>query len=92
MNYYTTRLKEIFRSNMAEIEIGSTLAHKKTQWVVVRHKFYDGSVSITLKNGKRERNVLIPICITGPCLADADLRLVKPAPRQQTLSLNSGVV
>jgi hypothetical protein len=84
----TTRLKQIFSANMEKIEIGTTLAHKQTQWVVMRHKFYDGSVSITLRNGKRERNVLIPICITGPCLADADLHMVKPAPMQRILSLN----
>ncbi|MDZ4055925.1 MAG: hypothetical protein U1D69_03010 [Polynucleobacter sp.] len=82
-----TRLVELFRNNMEKIQIGATLAHKNTLWVVKHLKFFDGSVRVTLVHDQRKRSVLIPICITGPCLSWLDLEFVKPAPSQRTLSL-----
>ena len=54
-------------------------------WTIVAARHYDGGVGLSLRCGRRTAQVLVPICITGPCLADAGLRSVAVAPRQGRL-------
>jgi hypothetical protein len=79
--------KEIahYEANMAVIEVGATLRHKKTIWTVTRyvcHARREGRVALTLVSGKKTIKLNVPICHTGPVLADLDLTPVALAPTQ----------
>lgn len=54
-------------------------------WAITATRHCDGGVELSLRCGRRTAQVLVPICITGPCLADAGLRSVADAPRQMRL-------
>jgi len=76
-----------FANNMAKIAIGSKVANYNTSsrivWTVAARKRFETSFTITLRCGRRSRNVIVPVCFTGPDLASAGLRPVAGAMAQR---------
>jgi hypothetical protein len=82
-----------YEANMAVIDVGATLRHKKTIWVVTRyicHARREGHVALTLVSGKKTIKLNVPICHTGPVLADLDLTPVALAPVQCAFFTDGG--
>ena len=74
-----TRARYIER--MQSTAIGAQVARR----TIVQRKDVDGAVSLMLRRGRRTLRVSVPVCITGPCWADVDLRPVAAAPVQRGL-------
>lgn len=51
----------------------------------MQRKELDCAVALTLRRGRRTVRVSVPVCITGPCWADVDMRPVAAAPTQRGL-------
>lgn len=78
-----TRVKHAER--MQAIAVGAQVARTGQAWTVVQRRELDCAVSLTLRRGRRTVRVSVPVCITGPCWADVDLRPVAAAPTQRGL-------
>jgi len=67
-----------FANNMAKIAIGAKVGNYNTGsrivWTIVARKRYETSFTITLRCGRRQLSVIVPVCFTGPDLASAGLR------------------
>lgn len=83
-----------FSENMSRIAVGATLAAmrrndraapKPRVWVVTRQRRYDTSMLLTLRCGRHEFRVNVPICHSGPCLMDVGLCTIAAAPTQRKL-------
>ncbi|WP_454691190.1 hypothetical protein [Achromobacter aloeverae] len=79
---------------MARIAVGATLSAirrndqatpKPRHWIVTRQRRYETSMLLTLRCGRHEFRVNVPICHSGPCLMDVGLRVVAAAPSQRKL-------
>ena len=80
-----SNLRAKFAAAMEQISVGAKVANYnggRYQWTITAAKHYDGSARLTLRCGRRTVQALVPICISGPGLANAGLRSVAPAPRQ----------
>lgn len=78
-----TRLRHTER--MQATIIGAQVARRSLAWTIVQRKPLETSVMLTLRRGRRTLQVNLPVCITGPCWADVDLRPVAPAPAQRSM-------
>ena len=78
-----TRARYIER--MQSTAVGAQVARRGPAWTIVQRKAMDCAVSLTLRHGPRTMHVSVPVCITGPCWADVDLRPVAAAPTQKGL-------
>ena len=70
---------------MQSTSIGAKVARGQHAWTIVERKAFDTSVSLTLRRGRRTLQVNVPVCITGPCWADLDLRPAAAAPAQREM-------
>ena len=83
--------RERFIVAMQKVAIGAKLARldragtSTMLWTVTEHKRHETSVELTLRHGRHERQANVPVCFTGPCLADVGLRSVALAPEQRGL-------
>ncbi|WP_189615110.1 hypothetical protein [Pigmentiphaga litoralis] len=73
------------QDNMAKINIGATLFRGSRAWIVTHHRRRETGIDLTLRHGRREFVLQVPICISGPCLSDVGLRSGSLAPTQRTL-------
>lgn len=80
-----TRDRERFMLNMQKIEIGATLMRHTRPWIVVRQKKRETGIEITLRHGRREFSVHVPVCHTGPVLWEVGLKAVTAAPTNREL-------
>lgn len=78
-----TRARHIER--MQTTAIGAQVARRGPAWTIVQRKALDTSVMLTLRRGRRTLQINLPVCITGPCWADVDMRPVAAAPTQRGL-------
>ena len=78
-----TNQRNRFFAAMKAIDVGAKLARRHRVWSVVMQTPRDASVDLTLRSGRRSMVVSIPVCMTGPCLADVGLKPVTPAPEQR---------
>ena len=74
-----------FIERMQSTAVGAQVARRALAWTIVQRKAMDCAVSLTLRRGRRTLLVSVPLCITGPCWADVDLRPVAAAPTQKGL-------
>ena len=79
------RDREYFLEQMKAIAIGATLSRRKRVWTVVKQKPHATSIEVLLKHGRRALAVHVPVCHSGPCLADVGLRPIALAPQQKEL-------
>lgn len=77
--------RERFQQRMGHVAVGATLVSKSRSWLVTKQQRMDTSVMLTLKCGRRQRCVNVPVCHYGPCLADVGLSAGAPAPQQREL-------
>ncbi len=70
---------------MRATAIGAQVARGARRWTIVQRRQQDTSVALTLRHGRTELQVVVPVCITGPCWADVGLRPVAAAPTQRGL-------
>lgn len=80
-----TQARSRFFDNMAKIAIGAKLARRRVVWTITAHRHFDTSTELVLTAGRRTIRVAVPICHTGPCLADVELQSVALAPTQKGL-------
>lgn len=78
-----TRLRHAER--MQSTAVGAQVARRALAWTIVQRKPLETSVMLTLRRGRRTLQVNLPVCITGPCWADVDLRPVAAAPVQRSM-------
>lgn len=76
---------QIYQANMEKIGVGSTLFRGSRAWIVTHHRRRETGIDLTLRHGRREFVLQVPICISGPCLSDVGLRSGSLAPTQRTL-------
>ncbi len=74
-----------FIERMQTTAVGAQVARRRRAWTIVRHKAFDTSVSLTLRHGRREFVVHVPVCITGPVWWQVGLHPVAAAPTQRGL-------
>lgn len=74
-----------YAERMQSTAVGAQVARRGPAWTVVQRRELDCAVSLTLRRGRRTLRVSVPVCITGPCWADVDLRPVAAAPTQRGL-------
>lgn len=74
-----------FAERMQATAIGAEVARRGPAWTIVQRKELDCAVALTLRRGRRTVRVSVPVCITGPCWADVDMRPVAAAPTQRGL-------
>ncbi len=79
-----TSQRERFMEAMQKIAVGS-IVRRSLEWLIVKQERFDTSASLTLRRGRRQINVSVPICITGPALCDVGLAHVSCAPTQRQL-------
>ncbi|NNM65690.1 MAG: hypothetical protein HKL99_13990, partial [Burkholderiales bacterium] len=72
------RARERFLANMQKIAVGARLTRRNRIWVVAKQKRWDTSVELTLQSGRRTVQAHIMVSLSGPCLADAGLRPIRP--------------
>lgn len=77
-----------YAERMKSTAVGAQVARRSLTWTIVQRKGLETSVLLTLRRGRRTQEVNLPVCITGPCWADVDLRPVAAAPVQRELGLN----
>jgi hypothetical protein len=77
---------ERFQRNMQKIAIGAAVARRNRPWIITEAHRCDTSASLALRSGRRTIRLIVPICLTGPCLFDLGLRSVTHAPAQRALS------
>ena len=70
---------------MQATAVGAQVARRGPAWTIVQRRELDCAVSLTLLRGRRTVQVSVPVCITGPCWADVDLRPAAAAPTQRGL-------
>lgn len=87
----STQSRHRFTEAMQKVAIGAKLARidrvgtSTMSWTITGHKRHETSVELTLRHGRHETQVNVPVCFTGPCLADVGLRSVALAPEQRGL-------
>ena len=74
-----------YAERMQATAVGAQVARHGPTWTIVHRKAWDTSVELTLRHGRRTVTAHVPVCITGPCWADVDLRPVAAAPKQRGL-------
>lgn len=82
-----TRQREAFFAAMERVAVGAQLARRKVAWTVTKSTSMETSQRLELRHGRRTQIVNVPVCITGPCLADVGLRHLAAAPTQRDLGL-----
>lgn len=80
-----TAARERFQRRMGQVAVGATLRSRHRQWLITKQQRLDTSVMLTLKCGRHQLRVNIPVCHYGPCLADVGLSAGAPAPQQREL-------
>lgn len=70
---------------MKATAVGAKVARGTQAWTIVQRRELDCAVRLTLQRGRRAFTLSVPVCITGPCWADVDLRPVAAAPTQRGL-------
>lgn len=83
------KAREKFQAAMQAIEPGARLA-RRSIWTVERQQHRETGIELTLRCGRRQARVHVPICHSGPILWEAGLRPVAPAPMQRDLLLRGG--
>lgn len=73
-----------FRLNMESIAVGAQVRRSRRAWTISA-KRHDVSVELVLRHGTKSVRVWVPICHSGPCLADVGLSSLKAAPAQVQL-------
>lgn len=79
-----TLARQRFQERMAQIAIGATLVRLSRPWTVVRQQRQETGVELTLKHGRRQFHVQVPLCHTGPVLWQVGLRAAAAAPSQHS--------
>ena len=79
------RDREYFLEQMKAIAIGATLSRRKRVWTVTQQKQRETGIEVLLKHGRKTLSVQVPVCHSGPCLADVGLRPIALAPQQKEL-------
>jgi hypothetical protein len=74
-----------FRLNMESIAVGAQVRRSRRAWTIISAKRQDVSVKLVLRHGTKSVRVWVPICHSGPCLADVGLSSLKAAPAQMQL-------
>ncbi len=74
-----------FRSNMESVAVGAQVKRSRRAWTIISAKHRDASVELVLRHGTKSFRVWVPICHTGPCLADVGLSSLKAPPAQMQL-------
>ncbi len=74
-----------YAERMQATAVGAQVARSGPAWIIVHRKDMDCAVALTLRRGRRTVRVSVPVCITGPCWADIDMRPVAAAPTQRGL-------
>ncbi|WP_407059213.1 hypothetical protein ACKZDW_02180 (plasmid) [Ralstonia syzygii subsp. celebesensis] len=85
-----TAARERFHHRMGQVAVGATLVSKSRQWLVTKQQHFDTSVMLTLKCGRHQLRLNVPVCHYGPCLADVGLSAGAPAPQQRELFKETG--
>lgn len=80
-----TAAREQFQRRMGQVAIGATLVSKSRQWLVTKQQRMDTCVALTLKCGRHQLHINVPVCHSGPCLGDVGLVAGAPAPQQREL-------
>ena len=74
-----------FAQRMSQTALGATLVRRTRPWVVIARTRRETSIDLTLRHGQRQFRISVPICMSGPCLADVGLSFAAPAPTQRGL-------
>ena len=82
------QLREQRRDALQQIAVGARLARRRV-WTVTRQQSRETGVELTLRNGRRQIQVHVPVCLSGPILWETGLRPVAPAPEQRELKLET---
>lgn len=81
-----TKQRQEFCERMRSVALGATLRRRSIKWTVVKQKRAETGVLITLKRGRREVCVQVPVCLSGPILWEAGLHSVALPPNQRGLA------
>ena len=85
------RERERFADAMKKVAVGAKLARidkvgtSTMLWTVSAATRMDTSIELSLRHGRHYTRVNVPVCFTGPCLADVGMRSVALAPEQRVL-------
>lgn len=63
-----------------QLEVGATLASKNYRWTIMQSVRRANTTELTLKCGRRQINVHVPMCLWGPEFTCTGLRFVSHAP------------
>lgn len=74
------QLRAQFSERMARIGPGAVLASRHMHWTVIAHQRTETTLIITLARGHRTFKARVPLCLSGPELWEAGLRVISPAP------------
>ncbi len=83
------KARKRFHERMQEIAVGATVKRGQV-WTVTHQSRRETSVELTLKRGRRSVAVNVPVCHSGPCLADVGLSSAGRAPMQRDLIAQGG--
>ncbi|MOA41911.1 hypothetical protein D3C78_1639210 [compost metagenome] len=85
-------MRAMYLERMKHTQVDSILERKGRNWTVAKRRMLDGTVALTLRHGRREFVIYVPITISGPELWHAGFRFVAAPPSQREMFALGGDV
>lgn len=79
------KMRATYLERMRQIDVGALLERKGRKWTVAKRRMLDGTVALTLRHGRREFVIYVPVTISGPELWHAHFRVVTAPPSQSEM-------
>lgn len=80
-----TKLRQLYLERMQQVAVGARLERKGRQWEIVQQRHTETGVALTLRHGRREFRLYVPVSIHGPELWHFDMRVAALPPTQRAL-------
>ena len=82
-----TKSRQLYLERMQQVAVGAKLERKGRLWEIVRQRQTETGVALTLRHGRREFRLYVPVTIHGPELWHFDMQVAALPPSQRALFL-----
>lgn len=82
------KARERYLQRIQQVAVGARLERKGREWTVIRQRSTETGVLLTLRHGRRDFQVYIPVTLWGPELWHLNMRSASLPPAQRELFTN----